>query len=441
MKPTLLLVNPPIYDFSAYDFWLKPYGLLRAGGLLREHCTLEFFDYMDRESSDLGGLAAKTDPWGCGPYPKKRIPKPSVFATIPRYYNRFGKKREVFGSIRPPSGTFKPFQTPECVLIQTSMTYWYPGVAEVIEDVRRLFPHASIVLGGFYATCCPDHARSLGADLVIRGDDLTPLFERLGIAPPVAPAVPAWELYPVLNTGVITLTKGCPFRCSYCYTPQSGIRFSARPLEDCIAELEYLVLLNVRNVAFYDDALLYQPEKVLFPFLETVLRKNIRVNFHTPNALHARFLTPETARLMVRAGFKTFYLGFESRSEAFHGSTGAKVMSDELAAAAANLRDAGADLNQVTAYEMLGHPSFAAQQLEGSMRFASSLGIRVMLSDFSPIPGTPDGERCRGLVDLDEPLNHNKTAFPILSLGAETVDYYKDLCRALNRRHGPCAGV
>ena len=30
MRPRILLVNPPIYDFAAYDFWLKPYGMLRA---------------------------------------------------------------------------------------------------------------------------------------------------------------------------------------------------------------------------------------------------------------------------------------------------------------------------------------------------------------------------------------------------------------------------
>ena len=28
MTAKILLVNPPIYDFAAYDFWLKPYGLL-----------------------------------------------------------------------------------------------------------------------------------------------------------------------------------------------------------------------------------------------------------------------------------------------------------------------------------------------------------------------------------------------------------------------------
>jgi hypothetical protein len=55
-----------------------------------------------------------------------------------------------------------------------------------------------------------------------------------------------------------------------------------------------------------------------------------------------------------------------------------------------------------------------------------------MLSEFSPIPGTPDGEGCRKYVDIDEPLNHNKSAFPILFLGREKVEYYKNLCRELN---------
>ena len=83
---------------------------------------------------------------------------------------------------------------------------------------------------------------------------------------------------------------------------------------------------------------------------------------------------------------------------------------------------------------MLGHPRFGVQQLEESMRFANSLGIRLHLSDFSPIPGTPDGELARSITDLDEPLNHNKTAFPIRFLGFEQSNYYKDLCRKLNNQ-------
>ena len=48
MSPKILLVNPPIYDFSAYDFWLKPYGLLRVGGYMRGQAELRLFDYLDR---------------------------------------------------------------------------------------------------------------------------------------------------------------------------------------------------------------------------------------------------------------------------------------------------------------------------------------------------------------------------------------------------------
>ena len=424
-KPKILLVNPPIYDFAAYDFWLKPYGLMAVAGWLRKNCNLFLFDYLDRLFSAHSG---HFDCWGRGHFHKERIPKPHQFRQIPRYYYRFGRERADFGRFLQENAPF------DAALIQTVMTYWYPGVREVIEDIRRLCPTAKVIVGGFYATCCPNHAAKLGADVVVRGDDLSPMFAALGIAASDEASLPPWELYPTLKTGVMTLTRGCPFRCGYCFVPQSGVSFAVRPIEKCLDELAYLIRLGATDIAFYDDALLYQADKALLPFLDAVMRRGLKTNFHTPNGLHARFLTADVAKLMVQAGFGTFYLGYESNAAAFHGASGGKVAADELAAAADNLRRAEADMRHVAAYEMLGHPRFAAQQLEASMRFANRLGLRVMLSDFSPLPGTPDGELCSDIVDLSEPLNHNKTAFPIWSLGIETVNYYKDLCRSLNRQ-------
>ena len=71
---------------------------------------------------------------------------------------------------------------------------------------------------------------------------------------------------------------------------------------------------------------------------------------------------------------------------------------------------------------------------EDSILLAHSLGIRVMLSEFSPIPGTPDGEQGRRWVDLDEPLWHNKTAFAARRLGAGEINRLKRLVDQLNRR-------
>ncbi len=428
MKPKILLVNPPIYDFTAYDFWLKPYGLLRAAGLLRSTCDLFLFDYLDRFASafDPAGKV-RADTWGRGSYPNKRIVKPTFFKDIPRYYRRFGIERQIFQNYLLEHSPF------DVVMIQTVLTYWYPGVKEVIEDVRRICPEAKIVLGGFYATACRNHAKALGADIVISGDDFEPL-KMSGLDMSDSFELPAWELYPHLTVGILKLTTGCPFQCSYCFVPQSGVAFSTRPLEECLGELEQLARCGAENIAFYDDALLFGAEKTLIPFLKAVIEKNLKVNFHTPNALHARFMTADIARLMVQAGVKTFYLGFESQSETFHQNTGSgKVVSDELADAAGHLKKAGADPQHITAYEMLGHPRADVQQLESSMRFASGLGIRIQLSDFSPIPGTPDGDLCADIVDLSEPLNHNKTAFPIRFLGTEKVNYYKQMCKKLNK--------
>jgi hypothetical protein len=403
----VLLVNPPIYDFTAFDFWLRPYGLLRVGGQLRR-CRPVTFDYLVSKDRDV---------FGRGRFDREPVNKPDPLRDIPRRFYRFGRPREDFVRLLA-SRKF------DAVLIQTVMTYWYLGVQEVIEDVRKWQPQAKIILGGVYATLCPGHAAALGADQIIQGANLEPLDL------PLSNDLPLWETVDT-HVGVIKITEGCPFRCTYCSVPLVYPNFVGRPLDACLDEVGYLARLGARHVAFYDDALLFKPESILMPFLDAVLSRDLSLSFHTPNALNARFVTPELARLMVRAGFKTFFLGFESSAYDWQRKTGGKVYSEEFSAAARNLRQAGAE--SITAYIIVGHPNSPQQDLEASIRFASEQGTRVMLSEFAPIPGTPDGEACRPYTDLDEPLNHNKMAFTWRFLGADRVDRLKSLCREVNR--------
>jgi hypothetical protein len=426
MRPRILLLNPPIYDFSAYDFWLKPYGLLSVGGFLRGQADLRMFDFLDRFHPDLPqDRAYRADAWGRGEFHSEPQLPPEALTEIPRKYHRFGLPRARFQEFLRREGPF------DVALVQTVMTYWYLGVQEVIDDLRTLSPQTKIVLGGVYATICADHAKRLGADLVIDGLKLEPLWKFVGLTPD-STALPFWDDYTTLKTGVLKLADGCPFKCTYCSVPQVYPTFHTRPLERSLAEFDALCDRGVEHVAFYDDALLYQPERILVPFLKEVLKRKHRVNFHTPNALNARFISRELAELMIEAGFKILYLGFESSAYEWQKKTGGKVYSHELEQAIANLEHAGAKIEHLHAYLILAHPQADQQNVEASMRFASSLGIRVMLSEFSPIPGTPDGESCRKWINLDEPLNHNKTAFPIRSLGLAEVNRMKSLARDLN---------
>jgi hypothetical protein len=420
-------VNPPIYDFAAYDFWLRPYGLLSIAGYLRGKAHFALFDYLDRLAPSVAGTEGiESDRWGRGRFLDQRIPSPACLAAIPRHFRRFGLPRALFKDFFKAKGPF------DFVLVQTMMTYWYPGVKEVIEDIRTLQPAAKIILGGNYVTLCPSHAHQLAPDLIVQGAELEPLWKYLGISPQLNQSA-LWEAYEQLSVAVTKLSDGCPFNCTYCSVPKVYGKFNARPMERSLAELELLAERQVENIAFYDDALLFDAEKVLIPFLEEILRRNMKVNLHSPNALNARFLTKELAELMVRAGFKTFYLGFESASVQWQKRTGSKVFSDELTQAVGYLIDAGADHTSITAYQLLGHPNTDLQQLEDTMRFVHSLGIRGMLADFSPVPGTPDGQGARKWVDMDEPLMHSKTAFPIITLGFHETNRLKDQQRRLNR--------
>jgi hypothetical protein len=427
MKPRILLVNPPIYDFSAYDFWLKPYGLLRVAGFLRGQADFSLFDFLDRLDARVPPGNYRTDRWERGEFYSEIVAKPTIFADIPRHYRRFGLPRAEFQNFLASQAPF------DFVLVQTAMTYWYIGVQEIIDTLRGFSPKTKIVLGGVYATICAVHAQQLGADFVVNGTDLAPLWHFLESAPDDG-CMPFWDLYPKLQTGVLKLADGCPFCCTYCSVPQVYPKFHARPIERSIAELEFLNQLGVEHVAFYDDALLYQPEQILKPFLRAVLKGNIRVNFHTPNALNARFIDRSLAQSMVDAGFKHFYLGFESGAYAWQKKTGGKVYSHELDRAVTSLMSAGADASCLHAYLIVGHPNSAEQSVEESMHLTHELGIKVMLSEFSPIPGTPDGEQCRRWIDLDEPLWHNKTAFTLNRLGSPEVNRLKQLAGRLNNR-------
>lgn len=252
MRPRILLVNPAIYDFAAYDFWLKPYGMLTVAGFLRGNADFLFFDFLDRLHPFYSGCSGlETDKWGRGRFFNEKITNPPCLQKIPRFFRRFGLPRNLFGEMLNGKACC------DYVFIATGMTYWYLGVAEVIEDVRKTWPKAKIVLGGNYVTVCRSHAEKLNADFLVAGKELEPLWKYLEIEPDRfdkltinlnQPAL--WEVYQKINTGVLRLSDGCPFNCTYCSVPKVYGGFRPRPLERVLNELELLVKLGTANVHF-----------------------------------------------------------------------------------------------------------------------------------------------------------------------------------------------
>ena len=168
-QPRLLLINPWIYDFAAYDLWAKPLGLLYLAAILRRNgFTVDFIDCLStRHSETSGGLKSergKRRKFGTGNFLRTPIPKPAGLKDIPRTYSRYGIIPEEF------KAGLKAIDRPDAVLVTSLMTYWYPGVFEAIRLAKEIFPGVPVILGGIYATLCTDYARERsGADYVLSG--------------------------------------------------------------------------------------------------------------------------------------------------------------------------------------------------------------------------------------------------------------------------------
>ena len=173
--PHILLVNPWIHDFAAYDFWAKPLGLLTIASILGYHgFNVTYLDCLDRFHPEMppSDLYARN---GRGPYLKTLIPKPRGLEDVPRKFSRYGIRKNWFRK------DLQSISKPAFVLMTSLMTYWYPGVQEAIGVIKEIFPDVPVVLGGIYAGLCHDHALNhSGADHVVTGPGEKYLLELAG---------------------------------------------------------------------------------------------------------------------------------------------------------------------------------------------------------------------------------------------------------------------
>ena len=423
MTPHILLINPWIHDFAAYDVWAKPHGLLWLGGILRSHgYSVAYIDCLDR----FHPRAKPADPAardGRGPYLKARIPKPPELSDVPRYFSRYGIPPEWFRQ------DLASARKPDLILVTSLMTYWYPGVVETIREIRSVFPDVPVLLGGIYATLCRGHAEQVtGADAVIdgavaAGDILEIVAKYTGYSRALnfdpddldAFPYPAYDLQKRIGYIPILTSLGCPYACDYCASKRLQPKRMLRSPSHVAGEIQYWHdNYGVKHFVFYDDALLVNSEKHAVPLFGQIIKTGLDIRFHTPNAVHIREINQTTAQLMKDAGFSTLRLGLETVD--FNERTmDHKVCEDEFFKAAECLRKAGFDSRQVGAYLLIGLPGQKISSVEQSIRMVKQTGITPILAYYSPIPHTamwPAAVKA-SRYDLEaDPIYTNNAIFP-----------------------------
>ena len=439
-KRNVLLINPWIYDFAAYDMWSKPLGLLYIGGLLRANgYNVSLINCLDRYHPELlkyQNLAKpKNNEYGCGKFHKEIIKKPSVLDHVPRKFGRYGLPIHIF------QNELNKIEKPDVILITSGMTYWYLGVFEAVRQARSRFPDVPIILGGTYATLCYDHAvKYSDADYVVCGEGeykalelvnnlvnhSNPIFKSENLD---CLSYPAYDILTSQESLAILTSRGCPMGCTYCASKLVAGEFRQRNPIKVVDEIEFWHKnYGTKHFAFYDDALLLNVEEHIKIILQEIIRREINCNFHTPNAMHARYIDAELARLMFRAGFKTIRISLETSNIDRQKAMGNKITPEAFYDAVDYLKSAGYSGKDIGVYVLICLPGQSLDEMIESVRYVYECGAITKLAVYSPIPQTEEWQKAVKQCAIDpnaDPLLHNDSICPVRADGITVDDIQK----------------
>jgi anaerobic magnesium-protoporphyrin IX monomethyl ester cyclase len=338
----------------------------------------------------------------------------------------------------------------DVVGVSTSFSHDWPLVREVVQAIRERLPDALVVAGGEHATAMPDHclADCPALDVVVLGEGeetLCDLIDALGTRPfeqvpglawrdahlvrrsePRSRMValddlptPAWDLVPFesyLDAGVgigmhrgrtypILATRGCPYRCTFCSSPQMWTtRYSVRSPANVLAEITAAIeQYDIDNVDFYDLTMIIRRSWIV-EFCDLAIASGEPFSFQLPSGTRTEQIDAEVCRLLAAAGCSSFTCAPESGSAAMLERIGKRVDLDHMLATVAAANTEGISC---TANIIMGFPEETRHDLAATFGYVVQLALAgaetCTIAPFSPYPGSREYELLRGQGRIGPP--------------------------------------
>lgn len=287
----------------------------------------------------------------------------------------------------------------------TLFTTSYPEAIRIRKAIREI-SRAPIVVGGPHAQALPQ-ATANDFDYVVCGEaenDIVSLFDliaRRALRTRIVTVRPPADLgaLPVNDYSLVDVNsynrvvegkrafsilsgRGCPFRCTYCYTAAQAEPVRVRPLAHIVEELESLdEAFRVDALRFVDDNFLMN--KRYFANLVPLLQR-----YGRPYRVYCRAvdLTEDRCKLLAQSGCRFVACGVESGSQIMHTlmNTGKDVRK-----MAAGIRAAKRHGISVRAGLIVGFPGETWDTVRESVDNLLKMPFdSYNLFNFVPLPGT-----------------------------------------------------
>jgi radical SAM superfamily enzyme YgiQ (UPF0313 family) len=306
----------------------------------------------------------------------------------------------------------------------TAVTAQIINTHRIAQIAKRVSPNSRVVIGGVHATALPDEVmQDRCVDYVIRGEGELPFaalvdgenpesiaglshrtrsplqpvrhnpagppIEDLDSLPTPAyhlirfdlykPAVGAYRRLPAVN---MTMTRGCPGKCTFCNSAETALR--TRSAAHLVAEIEKLQQrYGVREVSFYDDTLTIFKQQVA-EMCDLIVQRGIDLTW----SCFARTdcVSPALLKKMRAAGCHQILFGIESADPEILKNIRKPIDIEQTRRAVRMVQEAGI---AVRAAFMFGNPGETIESMRLTIDFAKSLNPDIALFNITtPYPGT-----------------------------------------------------
>ena len=252
------------------------------------------------------------------------------------------------------SGSYHPTTLPEEVIATDGVDMLCRGEGEgaLLELVKR------IDAGDDYSTT---ESIWVKRGEVIHRNAVRPLIEDIDVLP-----LPDFSIFDFskllstrINTGVVILSRGCPYSCTYCSNKKMRDIYPNRNRYSRFHSPEYSIEYLKKLLAAYPGVKYLNFRDDILPWkggwlerFTSLYRKEIGLPFICN--YRANLVTPEIVHMLRQAGCYQMFFGVESGNDFIRNEVLNRHMSrDKIAQAFAACREAGI---QTVAYNMVGLP-------------------------------------------------------------------------------------
>lgn len=286
------------------------------------------------------------------------------------------------------AGGAHPSAVPEQVLhMLPEVDYAFRGEAEI--GFSRFLEHL-----------CGTCAKGDVPGLIWRNDSAVCINDQVFIKDLDELGIPAWDMIDpreysdtaetfrmAFPAAPISITRGCPFPCTYCAGHIiSGKPIRSRTIDHVLDEMQYLMAeFGVREFNIVDDNFTHN-RAVVESFCRGIIDRGLDIYWSGSTGIRLDSLDEELLGLMRRSGCYSFYVGIESGSQRILDLMKKHLTLDKIRHGVQMITRSGID---VSGFFIIGFPGETREDILDTISFAAELPLfKAHFFHFTALPAT-----------------------------------------------------